>query len=129
MKYYVNEDGYCIGAFVGMAPPIGAIEVPLPPADARDRWDGGAWIAYVEQPTKQALLDGIKVTVNGKVFDGDETARNDMATAILLADVTGQTATNWKLANNAIAEVTLQELQQALYEALTEKGRIIGAIT
>lgn len=79
--------------------------------------------------TKVTALSTLTVTTtSGKVFDGDETARIDMLTAINMAGLVGQTSTMWKLADNSIAEVTLAEMQEALLLALTKKGEIIGAL-
>lgn len=39
-KYYVDELGAYLGAFVGIKPPAGAIEVPEPPAHGSEIWDG-----------------------------------------------------------------------------------------
>lgn len=48
-KFYVNDQGVYLGGFEGAEPPIGAIEVPEPPSDARQIWDGEAWLPL---PTK-----------------------------------------------------------------------------
>lgn len=67
----------------------------------------------------------IRVKVStGKVFDGDETSQDRLIRAILIADITGQTSTNWKLANNTVVEVTLSELKEALTLAGQEMSRI-----
>jgi hypothetical protein len=42
-KFYVDADGRYLGGYEGAEPPAGAIEVPAPPADARQVWGGGAW--------------------------------------------------------------------------------------
>jgi hypothetical protein len=39
-KYYVDPDGAYLGAYVGAEPPEGSIEVPAPPADGAEIWDG-----------------------------------------------------------------------------------------
>ena len=79
---------------------------------------------------KALALSTLTVTTqSGKVFDGDETARVDMLTAISMASVVGQTSTMWKMADNSIVEVTLAELKEALLLALTKKGEIIGAVS
>lgn len=63
-KYFVDEQGRYLGGYDGAEPPEGAIEVPLPPADARMVWDGsqfGEVAALVPQvvtrrQARQALL-------------------------------------------------------------------------
>lgn len=77
---------------------------------------------------KAIALANIKVTVNGKEFDGHTEARANMGHAIMLAGITGQTSTEWKLADNTFATVTVADLQQALLLSLTKYGEIIGAV-
>lgn len=64
-KYFVDQSGRYIGGFAGAEPPVGAIEVPTPPRDARDTYNGTEWVKSVveEVPAKvtrrqarQALL-------------------------------------------------------------------------
>lgn len=45
VKYYADTEGRYVGAFEGVDPPEGAVEVPLAPIDARYIWDGEAWKA------------------------------------------------------------------------------------
>jgi len=71
------------------------------------------------------LVSQIKVTTTtGKVFDGDEQSQDRMLRAINIAAVTGQSVTDWKLADNTIVEVTLDELKEALSLAGQEMSRI-----
>lgn len=42
MKYYTDASGRYLGGW-DANPPAGAIEVPRPPEDARQIWDGKAW--------------------------------------------------------------------------------------
>lgn len=85
-------------------------------------------IAAEAAAVKQRLLDTIVVTTsNGNTFDGNETARNNMVSAILVSDVAGQTETPWKLADNTVVVVGLQELKEALMLSIREVGRIVGA--
>jgi len=65
--------------------------------------------------SKATSVSCIKVTTTGgKVFDGDEKAQDRMVRAITIAGVTGKTSTNWKLADNSIVLVTVNELKEAL---------------
>lgn len=51
-KHYVTPEGVYIGGFGnGAEPPVGASEVPDPPAHAGQLWVGGAWQAYT--PSRQ----------------------------------------------------------------------------
>ena len=78
---------------------------------------------------KELALNSITVTVNGNTFDGNETARGNMISAILSADLIGKTEETWKLADNSTALVTLVELRQALAIAIIEVGRIVNCTT
>jgi len=56
-KYYVDNAGAYIGGFDGANPPAGAVEVPTPPADARQVWSGNAWQAVELSPYDTATLN------------------------------------------------------------------------
>ena len=62
----------------------------------------------------------ITVTVDGMVFDGDETSQERMARTITAAVATGEdmsATTTWVLADNTVAQVSMQQLAQALRAA------------
>lgn len=66
----------------------------------------------------------ITVEVDGMVFDGDETAQNRMARAITMFQANNLPAdyqTDWVLADNTIAKVTVTQLSQALLLAGKEQ--------
>lgn len=47
-KFYVKNDGKTyLGGFDGVQPPVGSIEVPTAPRDARFEWNGSAWVEPV----------------------------------------------------------------------------------
>ena len=74
---------------------------------------------------KVEKVSQLKVTVtSGKVFDGDETSQDRMVRAINIASISGQIQTQWKLADNTIVMVTLDELKEALALAGQEMSRI-----
>lgn len=74
---------------------------------------------------KAANISNIIVTTtSGKMFDGDEKSQERMLRAINIASITGQATTQWKLADNSIVEVTLDELKEALSLAGQEMSRI-----
>ena len=66
----------------------------------------------------------IKVTVGDKVFDGDESAQSRMTRAIQVAEISGLTQTDWVLANNEVAVVTLEEMKEALSKAMLEMSKL-----
>ena len=96
--------------------------------------DKGDWYEVVAIPAptpeeqQQALMEQkkalraeavskITVTVDGMVFDGDEKAQDRMARAITMFQANNLPAdyqTDWVLADNTIAKVTVTQLSQAL---------------
>ena len=66
----------------------------------------------------------ITVTVDGMEFDGDETAQDRMARAITMFQANNLPVdyqTDWVLADNTIAKVTVTQLSQALLLAGKEQ--------
>ena len=62
----------------------------------------------------------IVVTVDGMVFDGDETSQERMSRTITAAVATGEdmsATTTWVLADNTVAQVSITQLAQALRAA------------
>ena len=75
---------------------------------------------------KELALNSIKVTTaSGKIFDGRDLDQQRMVSAIMSADVVGITETYWKLADNSVAMVTLDELKEALALSIQALGVII----
>jgi len=50
---------------------------------------------------------------NGKIFDADEAAQTRMHRALKVAEITGESTTKWKLADNTFSDVTVEELEEA----------------
>jgi len=80
--------------------------------------------AKLKQAKAQALTK-IVVEVEDMSFDGNETARLNMISAIQASELLGQTESPWKLADNTVQTVTIAELKQALALAIQEVGRIV----
>jgi len=74
--------------------------------------------------SRQALVDAITVTVNDKVFDGDETSQTRMARAIIGLQATGQPTIKWTLADNTETQATLAELTEALCLSGARQGEL-----
>ena len=99
-------------------------------------WNGTGWIEdetlkneYVtlqEKAEKELRLSQIVVTTStGNVFDGDETARNNMVSAIMTAELINKTEEYWKLADNSTKLVSINELKEALALSIQEVGNIV----
>lgn len=80
--------------------------------------------AAAAKKTRDAAVAKIKVTVNGKTFDGDEVAQARMARAVVVAGITGIAEYQWKLADNTTTTVTADELKQAVALALQAQGEL-----
>ena len=74
---------------------------------------------------KKIALDNIVVDVDGKLFDGNETARLNIMSAIQASELVRLNETGWKLADNTAVLVTLEELKMALALSIQEVGRIV----
>lgn len=69
---------------------------------------------------RAAAVSKITVTVDGMVFDGDETSQERMSRTITAAVATGEdmsATTTWVLADNTVAKVSIKQLAQALRAA------------
>ena len=74
---------------------------------------------------KLIALDNIVVDVDGKLFDGNETARLNIMSAIQASELIRLNETGWKLADNTAVLVNLNELKMALALSIQEVGRIV----
>ncbi len=72
---------------------------------------------------RQSAVNEIVVVVDGLAFDGDEDSQSRMARAVVAAD-TLTDITEWTLANNSVAMVTVQQLKEACRLAGEEQTRI-----
>lgn len=82
-------------------------------------------LAKEAQEAKQLALDTITVEVNGKVFDGRDKDQTRMMAAIQASELLGIPTDEWKLHNDEVVEVTVDELKQALALSIQEVGRIV----
>ena len=71
---------------------------------------------------RQILVDNIKVTVGGRVFDGDEVSQTRMARAAVA--MTDTETVLWVLADNTPTQCTKAELIEALRLAGEEQTRL-----
>ena len=80
--------------------------------------------AVAAKKLRDTAVAAIKVTVNGKVFDGDEIAQGRITRAVAAAESAGITVYQWKLADNSVADVSLSELKQALALAFQTQSEL-----
>ena len=73
---------------------------------------------------RQAAVDAITVTVDGLVFDGDETSQTRMARALVVMQAASIPTISWVLHDNTVATVTVTQLTQALAAAGAEQARL-----
>lgn len=79
---------------------------------------------YIEWKSQRELaVSWIMVEVDGLEFDGDEDSQNRMARAVAAADSLQET-TEWTMADNTVAVVTVQQLKAACRLAGEEQTRI-----
>ena len=76
---------------------------------------------------KSVALMNIVVEVDGMTFDGNESARLNMVSAIQSAELLESTESPWKLADNSVQIVTFEQLKLALALSIQEVGRIVMA--
>ena len=80
--------------------------------------------AVAAKKLRDTAVAAIKVTVNGKTFDGDEVAQGRMARAVAAAESAAISTYQWKLADNSVAAVSLDELKQALALAFQAQSEL-----
>ena len=99
-------------------------------------WNGNEWVEDENLKNEFIILDKkaeknlrlsqiVVTTLNGNQFDGDETARNNMVSAIMSADLFNKSEEYWKLADNSTKLITLDELKEALALSIQEVGIIV----
>ena len=84
--------------------------------------------AKVLKEAKLELLSEITVTTTkGNTFEGGDTARADMSSAIFASDTLSLTEHTWKLADNTWKVIQLAELKEAQALAIQAKGVILAS--
>lgn len=106
------------------------------PPNSYSVWNGNEWvedeiiknefIILDKKAEKNLRLNQIVVTTsNGNMLDGNETARNNMLSAIVSAELINKTEEYWKLADNSTKLIALNELKEALALSIQEVGNIV----
>lgn len=98
---------------------------PLPEGALLERPEKPAGVVAEEamqtaKAERAALVEKATVTVDGMVFDADETSQNRLARGITAALALGlgpEETTEWTLADNSSAQVTVQQMARALLAA------------
>ena len=94
---------------------------------AQEKAIADAQLLEQKRAEKRAALDSIiVVTKSGKSFDGNETARVNMLSAITASEIIGQTKAGWKLADNTLAMVNVSEIKEALALSIIRVGQIVS---
>lgn len=73
---------------------------------------------------RAAAVAAIKVEVDGMIFDGDEESQQRLTRAIQVAEITGMESTQWVLADNTVATITVEQAKQALAKAMLAMGEL-----
>lgn len=107
---YFNEDGNEISLF----------------AYEQFVFDKAVGKSVLDRTEKEYKLTNLVVTTSeGNTFDGNETARNNMVSAIMSAELLGKTEEYWKLADNSTKLIQLAEIKEALALSIQEVGNIV----
>ena len=81
-----------------------------------------------EQAPIKKVREIKKITVStaaGNVFNAHDEARLNMVSAIVASDFLGETEAYWKLADNTLKLITLNELKEAHALSIQTKGKIV----
>lgn len=76
-KFYRDASNNYIGAYDGATPPVGSIEVPSAPLDARCKWNGTSWNAPVYTAAEKLAPEVQKQLINLAQGICDFAIRND----------------------------------------------------
>ena len=73
---------------------------------------------------RAAAVAAIRVEVDGMIFDGDEESQQRLTRAIQVAKIAGMESTQWVLADNTVATITVEQAKQALAKAMIAMGEL-----
>ena len=82
-------------------------------------------IAEAKVAKVKALEELTVTTTNGNVFDANSDSITNMLAAVEASTILSTTENSWKLADNSIVVVSLDELKEALAKSIQAKGAII----
>ena len=78
-----------------------------------------------KQAKLEALANLTVTTTNGNVFDANSDSITNMMAALQASTIVNKIETSWKLADNTIVTITIDELKEALALSIQAKGNII----
>lgn len=135
--FFVDASGVYLGGFSGVEPPTGAIQVPLPPGDARQLWDfqSGSWgpippaIGYTigadvpwsrmdedEAVTVQDTIDAKPVKIRNMINKASSFTEGTEAFSQLKAIIAATLSAT--RANEIMAPLSIEEMAASLTEVV-----------
>lgn len=126
--YKLGENNYPIISTIKVEDDMIEYEVGAEPQELLDAMKAQE-IIDAELKAKQArdeALNSITVTTSmGNIFDGRDKDRARMNEVIQASSILGVTETQWKLHDNTVATITLDELKEALALSIQAASAII----
>ena len=84
-----------------------------------------ALVEIKKQERDYAIDNVIVTTAAGNKFNGEDKSQGRMTSALLAAEVLGKTEEEWKMADDTIKLISIEELKEALALSILEVGRLI----
>ena len=80
----------------------------------------------IKKQEKHYAIDNVIVTTTaGNKFNGEDKSQGRMTSALLAAEILGKTEEEWKMADDTIKLIKIEELKEALALSILEVGRLI----
>lgn len=115
-KFFVSPVGAFIGSFDGAVPPTGAVEVPSPPADIRQRWGNGTWLPSAFKDDLRALVNSLRDEArksapwSGHLVDTNQASLiNISGRAAIYASGRRTDPSQWIMADNAVVDLSAEQ--------------------
>ena len=83
-------------------------------------------LVEIKKQERDYAIDNVIVTTKaGNKFNGEDKSQGRMTSALLAAEVLGKTEEEWKMADDTIKLISIEELKEALALSILEVGRLI----